>query len=150
MLASMIGDRRDLALLLVRIVSGLIFMLYGWKHIVGVEGYTAFFGSINIPMPELMGPFVAWLEFLGGIAILAGILTRYSSILLAITMLVAIVSYKYGVGVGDAEDFLGTGLTDSRSASWNVELLLMTTSLVTFFMGAGKISIEMMLFKKEL
>jgi putative oxidoreductase len=146
----MIGDRRDLALLLVRIVMGLIFILYGWKHIAGLEGYTGFFAFLNIPLPEFVAPFVAWLEFLGGIAILTGIFTRYSGILLAITMLVAIVMYKFGAATVEPEDFLNLGLANNSSPSWNVELMLLTMGLTMFFMGPGKMSLEVAMFKKEL
>jgi len=148
MLARVFGNQRDLALLLVRIVLGGIFILYGWKHIEGLTGYTNLFVALNIPAAQVLAPLIAWLEFLGGIAILAGIFTRYSGLLLAGLMVVAILMVKFPAATANPEDILG--LTNSQSASWNIDLSLLTMSLALLLLGPGKWSLEMALFKKEL
>jgi putative oxidoreductase len=81
MLAKLIQDRRDLALLLVRIAFGLVFFVFGWRHVSGLEGYTnAFVARFHIPLAGITAPLVAWLELLGGAAALLGVFTRYAGV----------------------------------------------------------------------
>jgi putative oxidoreductase len=46
---------------------------------------------MGVPLPGLMGPFIALLEFFGGIALVIGLLTRLASLGLMFNMLGAIV-----------------------------------------------------------
>lgn len=58
------------------------------------------FIKIGIPYAEFTGPFVGWVEIICGSLILLGLLTRFAAIPLIITMLVAIVSTKIPIWMG--------------------------------------------------
>lgn len=145
MLAKLLQERRDMALLMVRLAFGLIFLMYGWRHIVDLAGYTdAFVNRYYIPLPHVMAPFVAWLELLGGFAALLGIFTRYIGLLLAITMVVATFTAKLPAGLAAGQDPLGL------SRFWDIDFALFTLGVVLLLMGPGKFALEQKLFKREL
>ena len=90
----------DLGLALIRVVTGIVFFMHGWTKVFvwGFEGTSAGFAQMGIPLAGVMGPFVGLLELLGGLALVAGLATRWISIPLAFTMLVAILQVHLGAG----------------------------------------------------
>ena len=76
-------------LFLVRLYWGWQFMQTGWGKLQHLHRVTGFFHSLGIPLPGLTAPFVAGLEFFGGILLIAGLGTRLIGFLLAFDMLVA-------------------------------------------------------------
>ncbi len=73
-----------------RIVIGWVFIGSGWGKLQNLERVTGFFGSVGIPAPEFMAPFVATVELVAGILLLVGLGARLASIPLIITMIVAL------------------------------------------------------------
>ncbi|MBI3460420.1 DoxX family protein [Candidatus Acetothermia bacterium] len=145
MLAKIVQDRRDLALLLIRIAFGVIFFFYGWRHITGLEGYTdAYANRFHIPFPSFFAPLVASLEIVGGAAALLGIFTRYVGLLLAIVMVVSTLTGKLPAGLAQGRDLLGiTGF-------WDIDFSLFTMGVALLLMGPGKFAVEQLIFKREL
>lgn len=119
---------KDLALLLLRIGVGVIFIVSGWGKLTGIEGTQQFFGSIGIPLTGVMAWVVALVEFVGGIMILVGYKVQVPGILLAIIMLVAIITVKLG--------------GDNVFRSMRLELMLMLTSLAISMMSTGSYSVD--------
>jgi len=139
------GTQLDLALLLLRVSFGLIFAIYGWLHVVDVAGFTdAFANRFNIPFASISAPFVAWVEFLGGIAAMLGIFTRYSGLLLAITMVVSTLVVRMPAGLQEGRDFLGL------IGHWDFDLILFSVGIALMILGPGKYSVEKFVLKREL
>lgn len=126
-------NNNNIAVLLLRIGVGVIFILAGWGKLTGIDGVQGFFGNIGIPLPGLMAWVVALVEFVGGIMILVGYKVQIPGILLAITMLVAIFTVKMG-GEGG---FRGMRL----------EIMLMLASLALAMMSTGSYSLDQVLNK---
>jgi|SRR5665213_721933 len=79
---------RNLGLFLIRLGTGLVFFMHGWSkvnNLSGVEGMFMHFG-----LGGATGIFIAWLETIGGLALILGIFTRVFGTLFGIEMLVAI------------------------------------------------------------
>jgi putative oxidoreductase len=76
-------------LLLVRLYWGWQFMQTGWGKLHNLSHVHDFFASLGIPLPGVMAPAVASLEFFGGILLIVGLGTRLIGLLLAGNMFVA-------------------------------------------------------------
>jgi putative oxidoreductase len=87
----------DLGLLIIRLALAAVFIYHGSQKLFGafggpgIEGFTGFLKSLNVPMPEVSAWLAALAEFVGGIILVLGTGTRLAVIPMIITMIVAIV-----------------------------------------------------------
>ena len=85
--------RADLGLLVIRLAGGITFAAHGAQKVFvsGVGAVTEGFGGMGLPMAGVIATLVSFGELLGGIALVAGFLTRIAGAGLTIIMLGAIV-----------------------------------------------------------
>ena len=76
-------------LLAVRLYWGYQFAQTGWGKLHHLARITDFFTSLGIPFPGLNAHFVSGLEFVGGILLMLGLMSRPVALLLAGNMFVA-------------------------------------------------------------
>ena len=119
-----LGKSRALGLLLTRVAVGIVFLAHGWGKIHNVSGVEGMMVGFGLPMAT--GAFIAWLEVIGGIAMIVGVLTRLFGLLFAIEMLVAI--------------FLTGGVANGYKPH-ELELFLMLVSLGVALSGSGRYSL---------
>jgi len=97
--------RQDLALLLLRLSVGTVFVyhgsqkLFGWFGGHGMAGFAGFLGQLGVPFPELNAWLAASAEFFGGLALLLGLAVPLAALPLTITMLVAAFSAHSGFDI---------------------------------------------------
>ena len=84
------GHLAWLAPLFARIVVGWVFLLSGWGKLTHLPLVTENFAGWGIPFPQILAPFVSGVEFVGGIFLLLGLLTRISAGTLGVVMIVAV------------------------------------------------------------
>lgn len=80
------------SLALLRVVLGVIFLYHGYFKLFvpgGFSGTVGFFSALHIPFPGPSALLVALVEFVGGIFLVLGFMTRWSSAALLLEMLVA-------------------------------------------------------------
>src|SRR5687767_8970121 len=127
----------NLALTVLRVTLGIIFIAHGGQKILvyGFDGVAGSFGQMGIPMAALAGPAVALLEFFGGMALIAGLLTRLVSLGLAITMVGAImfVHLKSGFFAPQGYEFV---------------LALLGSAIALLFTGAGAYSVDALIARR--
>jgi putative oxidoreductase len=130
--------RIDGALALLRVVLGIIFIAHGAQKIFvyGLDGVAGGFGKMGIPFAEVMGPFVALVEFLGGLALVFGLMTRLAALGIAATMVVAILKVHLANGF-----FLPGGV------EFTLALLAMAVAIV--MTGAGRYSIDALVDRRH-
>jgi putative oxidoreductase len=92
--------------LAVRIVVGWVFLWSGWTKLNMLPRMIENFREWGIPAPEFFTPLASGIEFVGGILLLIGLLTRFAAVPMMIVMVVAIVSAKWA-DVDSLETFLG-------------------------------------------
>ena len=82
-----------------RIVVGVVFLMHGWQKFgMGFDHVSGFLGSLDFPVPMVCAVILTLLEFVGGIALVLGLATRWVAALLAVEMLVALGKVHLGHG----------------------------------------------------
>ena len=124
------------AALALRVPVGIIFAahgaqkLFGWFGGYGLDGTGQFFGSIGLNPGYLMALLAGLAEFLGGLALVAGVLVRPAAAALAFTMLVAIFAVHFSKGF-----FMSSG-------GYEYALALFAASVALLLSGGGRLSVD--------
>lgn len=71
-----------------------MFLWSGWEKLQVLPRMIENFRSWGIPAPEIVTPFVSCVEFVGGLLLLLGLLTRFAAVPMMVVMLVAILAAK--------------------------------------------------------
>lgn len=102
-----------LAPLLLRLYLAPVLMQAGYNKLSHFDDTVAWFGNaewgLGLPMPEVMAAMAAGTELFGGLALILGFATRWISIPLMVTMLVAAFSVHWENGwlaIADASSWL--------------------------------------------
>lgn len=92
---------KDLPLLLIRIIGGIVFLTEGILKFVYPEEFgSGRFAHIGLPMPHLLAPFVAGVEIAAGAALVLNAYAGAAAALLLCVIVTAIVSTKIPVLLG--------------------------------------------------
>jgi putative oxidoreductase len=122
-----------LAPLFARITVGWVFLWSGWGKLTHLPEVTENFIGWGVPMPQILTPVVAGIEFFGGIFLLLGLLTRISAGALGVVMIVAVRLASWDQ-VDSLETLLGLE-----------EILYLALFLWLAVAGAGVVSIDHLL-----
>jgi len=126
-------------LLFVRLYWGWQFAQTGWGKLHNLSHVKEFFGSLGIPAPGVMAPFVSCLEFFGGILLIVGLGTRLIGLMLAGNMLVAYIT----------SDVMALKSIFSDPGKFYVAdpFTFLFASLIAFIFGAGLFSLDAVIDK---
>ncbi len=125
-----------LGLLLVRLVVGLLFIghgaqkLFGWFGGYGPKGTGGWMESVGIKPGVVMAVLAGLMELLGGVLFAAGLLTPLAAVLIAATMVGAIVKVHGPNGLW------------STANGYEYQLVLLVVTIGVALTGAGAYSLD--------
>ncbi|WNO62267.1 DoxX family protein [Rheinheimera sp. MMS21-TC3] len=127
---------QSVAALPLRLVAGILFVAHGaqklfaWFGGYGLEGTGQWMESIGLAPGFLMALMAGSAEFFGGLLLIIGFLTRPTSFVLAITMIVAIFTVHINNGL----------FMSNNGYEFGLSLLAITVALLV--QGGGKFSVD--------
>ena len=131
---------RSPLLLLVRLYWGWQFAQSGWGKLHRLPQVTEYFASLRIPFPSVNAPFVAGLEYVGGLLLIIGLFSRVTSLLLAVDMIVAYLA-------ADMEA-LHSIFSDPGKFYVADPYTFLFASLMVLILGAGLFSVDALVAKR--
>jgi putative oxidoreductase len=118
----------------VRVMMGLLFAVHGYQKVSnGFGAVAASFAKMGIPAPQVIGPSIAGLEFIGGICLIVGLLTRLFGLLFSCEMVVT------------------TLLIQLPTRGWNgsdLDRMLLVSGLLLLLAGPGRLAIDQLWFER--
>lgn len=132
------SNRFEWSALILRVIAGLTFAIHGVaKFQMGLENVAGFFGTMGLP--AFIAYLVAFLEVVGGIALILGLGTRVFAGALSVVMLGAIFTAKLAAG------FLG----GEGGAGYELDLALLAMLVALGISGSSKFALDAILFGKR-
>jgi putative oxidoreductase len=118
----------------IRLVVGIVFLMHGGQKlfVLGFGAVAAYMARVGIPAPMAAAVVVTLVEFLGGLALLLGLFTRWAAIPLAVNMAVAIITVHLRNGF-----FLPNG--------YEFALTLLGANVALVLLGSGGASVDRLL-----
>src|SRR5271155_4746502 len=121
-------------LLVVRLYWGWQLSQNGWGKLHNLSHVTEFFASLGLPAPAFTATFVATFEFVGGILLAIGLLSRIAALGLAIDMATAYIT-------ADREALFSFFSDPGKFYNADPFIFLLIGLLILIF-GPGKISVD--------
>jgi putative oxidoreductase len=130
--------------LVIRVVLGIIFFAHGaqkvlgWYGGYGLKGTVGYLTSTGLAVP--IAYLVCFFEFLGGIGLVLGLLTRLDALAIAIVMVGAIVKVHWQHGF-----FLNWSLTPGKGHGYEANLAFLAMAVACLIAGGGRLSLDRLL-----
>lgn len=140
MLKQYTGSLSPYTLTVLRVIVGITFLLMGIPKWQNPAGFLTFVGSQGIP--SFLGWLPLILEPLGGLFLILGIGTRWISLFFVLEMLITTFVVKAAHGTG----FIVSG---RPGVGFELDLLLLGGAFILLALGAGQLSVEQILLKRE-
>jgi putative oxidoreductase len=138
----------DWAVTAARIILGVIMFAHGAQKLLGWYGGHGFENTLQtlntyLKLPRLLGVVVILAEFLGGLGLMVGFLSRLAAVGILAAMLGAIimVHYAYGLFMNWAGEQKGNG--------FEYHLLAIALALVVIIKGGGALSVDHALYEHQ-
>jgi len=119
------------AITVLRVVTGIVFFAHGWQKLFmgGLSGFEDLLVQNGVGAAYVVAPIVAWVELIGGLALIVGLFTRWAAIPLMIDMIsaAAIVHLRNGFFLPNGVEFA---------------LVLLAATVSLFLAGSGELSLD--------
>ncbi len=126
----------DVGLLVMRLLTG-AFLVYGVADNVSspaqMQEFSNFLAARGFVAPDLMAPLSVYVQLVAGLALILGLVTRWAGLLIAANFCVAVFMVHW------QQDFRG----------WWPAVVLVGIGLQFALTGAGRISVDALLARKE-
>jgi putative oxidoreductase len=127
----------DAICLLGRILIGGIFVQSGFQKLMGLDAFAAGLTRNGIPgaIAQVLAPVGAAVEFVGGLAIVFGLMTRYAAVLMILFVIVAtLISHRFWAVQGAERR--------PQTVQFAKNAAIIGGFLYVFATGAGRVSLD--------
>ncbi len=131
------NNLQSLFLLWMRMTWGHQFMLTGSEKLANIEKVTQYFTSLGLLYPQFQAYLVGYIELIGGILLFVGLSSRIAGIVLASTMILALSSAEHASVLSEFRFIF-----EPSALVGEAPYPFLITSLLLFFFGPGRISID--------
>lgn len=121
-------------LLFVRLYWGIQLVQSGWGKLHNLDKVTDYFTTLGLPMPHQMAFFISCVELFGGLFLALGLLSRVTSLVLTINLIMAYVK-------GD-HDALFSIFSDPDKFTAAAPFVFLVASLIVLCFGPGIFSLD--------
>ena len=146
MLTWMVGTEGDWVTTIVRIVLGVVFFAHGAQKALGWFGGAGLRSTVQVFREQLRIPTAFALlavaaEFLGGLGLIVGLLSRVAALGIAVIMLVALLTVHWKFG------FFMNWYGDQKDQGIEYHILVVILALAVMIKGGGPSSLDQVLYK---
>ncbi len=130
-------------LLIARLLLGVFFIMAGAQKFTAIDGTAGYIASAGLPAPALLAWLAAIFEVVAGIAVVIGLQTRISALLLAaFCVFTAFVFHGSAIAVPDFPQAANDQLTMMNQGMMVKNLMIAGGFLALFASGAGAWSVD--------
>ncbi|MHA6625923.1 DoxX family protein [Pseudonocardia sichuanensis] len=132
MIRTLPPSARDAALLVARLVLGVVLVAHGWQKVVtnGLGATAEGFAGMGVPLAPVSAAFAGLVELVGGVLLVAGAATAVVGVLVVLDMIGAALLVHAANGV-----FASDG-------GWELVGVIGALALVLAAVGAGRFSVD--------
>ena len=140
------GTSPSWAIAVIRITLGVIFFAHGAQKVLGwfggygLKATAGFLTSIGLPLPVAYA--VSFFEFLGGIGLVFGLLTRVAALAVIAVMVGAIAKVHAKNGL-----FINWALTPGIGHGYEANLAYIAMAVACVIAGGGALSVDSLLVR---
>ncbi len=148
MLKKIMSTNDDVALLVLRVLLGVVFFPHGMQKLLGWFGGYGFSGTMDMFTTKLAIPAVfAFLaimaESLGSLGLITGLLTRVAAFGISVTMAVAVYMMHWNNG------FFMNWFGNQKGEGYEYHLLVIAIGIALMIRGGGALSLDGALASKK-
>ena len=143
MFHKLVATADDRTIAMIRVILGIVFFAHGAQKALGLFGSPGFSSTIDsfqqIGIPAGLTVLAIAAEFLGGLGLLVGLLTRVAALGIIVNMVVAVLIVHSRVG------FFMNWSGNQQGEGFEFHLLAIALALAILIKGAGAFSIDRIL-----
>ena len=134
-----VSNLQSALLLFVRIYWGVQMTQTGWGKLHNLGHVTEFFTSLGLPFPAFTATFISTLEFVCGLLLIVGLLSRFVGLILTLDMLMAYI-------LGDREALFSI-FSDTSKFYAAAPYTFLCAALLIMIFGPGRASLDSLLLR---
>ena len=141
MLRKLVQTNDDIALLVLRLMLGVVFFPHGMQKLIGWFGGYGFAGTMDMfttkmGIPVIFAFLAIMAEGLGSLGLITGLLTRVAAFGIAVNMVVAVYMLHFQHG------FFMNWFGNQKGEGYEYHLLVIAISIALMIRGGGKWSVD--------
>ena len=147
MLKKLVRTDNDIAILVIRVMLGIVFFPHGMQKLAGWFGGYGFSGTMGfftdkLAIPAVFAFLAIMAEGLGSLGLISGLFTRVAAFGIGVNMVVAVAMLHWQHG------FFMNWFGNQKGEGFEFHLLVIAMAVALMIKGGGALSVDRTLFAK--